>query len=193
MDAYHLTCHVPKLSQNKIFNKYKWECTKCQNITKNAVEKHPLGVRNEGYEKKQADSTNEVTTSTDILPTVAPSRNIDPKTAQKPDTILNKKMDVAKPITKMETQTKKCVSILDDDIPDVANWSCEKVTEYIKQYFPKEAHIFRDQEIDGSSLLLLKRSDVVSHFPVKLGPAIRIYSFIVKLQTKSNDPRLTWM
>ena len=79
-----------------------------------------------------------------------------------------------------------------DDIPDVKEWSVEQVYEYFSKHFPKEAHVFKDEEIDGRSLLLLKRSDVVKKLPIKLGPSLRIYSLILKIQAQLNDPTLGW-
>lgn len=80
----------------------------------------------------------------------------------------------------------------DNDIPDVKEWSVEQVYEYFSKHFPKEAHVFKDEEIDGRSLLLLKRSDVVKKLPIKLGPSLRIYSLILKIQAQLNDPTLGW-
>ncbi|XP_061401260.1 polyhomeotic-like protein 2 [Musca vetustissima] len=82
-----------------------------------------------------------------------------------------------------------------EDIPDVQlvkNWSVDKVYEYFCKQFPKEAYIFKDEEIDGRSLLLLKRSDVVKKLPLKLGPSLRLYSAILKIQAQSNDNTLGW-
>ncbi|KAM7342025.1 L(3)mbt interactor in ovarian somatic cells [Cochliomyia hominivorax] len=79
-----------------------------------------------------------------------------------------------------------------DDIPDVKEWSVDQVYEYFCKHFPKEAHVFKDEEIDGRSLLLLKRSDVVKKLPIKLGPSLRIYSLILKIQAQLNDPTLGW-
>ncbi|XP_075167451.1 L(3)mbt interactor in ovarian somatic cells [Haematobia irritans] len=79
-----------------------------------------------------------------------------------------------------------------DDIPDVKNWSVDDVYSYFSKQFPKEAFVFKDQEIDGRSLLLLKRSDIVKKLPLKLGPSLRIYSVILKIQSQLNDPTLGW-
>lgn len=79
-----------------------------------------------------------------------------------------------------------------DDIPDVKDWSVDQVYDYFHKHFPKEAHVFKDEEIDGRSLLLLKRSDVVKKLPIKLGPSLRIYSLILKIQAQLNDPTLGW-
>lgn len=38
------------------------------------------------------------------------------------------------------------------------------------------------QEIDGASLLLLKRADVLSTLGLKLGPAVKIFRHISNLQ-----------
>ena len=43
------------------------------------------------------------------------------------------------------------------------------------------------QEIDGQSLLLLKRSDVLTGLNLKLGPALKIYQHVAKLQTVGID------
>lgn len=34
---------------------------------------------------------------------------------------------------------------IDPTIPDATNWTYEEVYQYFAQYFPEEAHIFRDQ------------------------------------------------
>lgn len=48
--------------------------------------------------------------------------------------------------------------------------------------FGSEAVTFKDQEIDGKSLLLMKRSDVITGLNLKVGPALKIFSFINHLQ-----------
>lgn len=79
-----------------------------------------------------------------------------------------------------------------DTIPDVSAWTYNQIHDYFEKLFPKEAYIFKDQEIDGTSLLLMTRSDMFK-FNLKLGPALNIYRHIVMLQTRSYDPRKTWM
>ncbi|XP_054730530.1 uncharacterized protein LOC129239207 [Anastrepha obliqua] len=78
------------------------------------------------------------------------------------------------------------------DVPDVKDWNIDQVASYFAKYFPNEAHVFKEHEIDGTSLLLLKRSDVIKKLPIKLGPSLRIYSLILKIQTQLNDPTLGW-
>lgn len=83
--------------------------------------------------------------------------------------------------------------IFRQEIPDASNWSFEEVFQYFYQYFPKSAHIFKEQEIDGPCLLLMKRTDILDGLNLSLGTALKIYSHINMLQTRNNDPRLTWM
>lgn len=90
------------------------------------------------------------------------------------------------------TLNRRYISEEPDNVPDVKSWSVDQVADYFAKYFPNEAHVFRDQEIDGMSLLLLKRSDIVMKLPFKLGPSLRLYSFILKIQTKLNDSTLGW-
>lgn len=77
-------------------------------------------------------------------------------------------------------------------MPDVKDWTVDEVSQYIAKYFPNEASVFKDNEIDGQSLLLLKRSDVVKKLPLKLGPSLRIYNLILKLQSNVDDNTLGW-
>jgi hypothetical protein len=64
-----------------------------------------------------------------------------------------------------------------------SEWSPEEVENFIHFVgFTEEAVLFRDQEIDGMSLLLFKRTDVLDHMPMKLGPALKIYGHIQRLQ-----------
>ncbi|CAB4002524.1 histone acetyltransferase KAT6A-like, partial [Paramuricea clavata] len=66
------------------------------------------------------------------------------------------------------------------------NWDKTDVVEYIKSLgFPKEAAVFEEQEIDGPSLMLMSRTDLVTSLQFKLGPALKIYANIAKLQVQT--------
>lgn len=58
---------------------------------------------------------------------------------------------------------------------------------YYIQYigFEKEAERFREEAVDGKSLMLLNRSDILNGFGIKLGPAIKMFAYIHDLQTKN--------
>ncbi|EDS38204.1 conserved hypothetical protein [Culex quinquefasciatus] len=75
---------------------------------------------------------------------------------------------------------------------NVQNWTCEEVYRYFMHHFPDYAHLFKEQEIDGPSLVLMRKSDVLS-FGLKLGPAITLYQRIVMMQNNDPDFRLTWI
>lgn len=77
-------------------------------------------------------------------------------------------------------------------VPDASKWSAHDVYVFFAERFPKEALVFQEQEIDGVSLLLMRRSDVIQGLGFKLGPALRIYKQILMLQTRDTDPTLTW-
>lgn len=71
-----------------------------------------------------------------------------------------------------------------DIVPDAKGWSIDEVERFLVHVgFPDQATAFRDQEIDGRSLLLMKRSDVLTGLSLKLGPALKIYNHIKRLQT----------
>ncbi|KAL0993248.1 hypothetical protein UPYG_G00105180 [Umbra pygmaea] len=60
-------------------------------------------------------------------------------------------------------------------------WSVADVASYITAAgFPEQAGAFRTQEIDGKSLLLMQRSDVLTGLSIRLGPALKIYERHVK-------------
>ncbi|XP_030062587.1 sterile alpha motif domain-containing protein 13 [Microcaecilia unicolor] len=70
--------------------------------------------------------------------------------------------------------------------PDPADWAVVDVVNYFRSAgFEEQAIAFQEQEIDGKSLLLMTRSDVLTGLSLKLGPALKIYEYHVKpLQTQ---------
>ncbi|KAJ8277798.1 hypothetical protein GJAV_G00080180 [Gymnothorax javanicus] len=71
-------------------------------------------------------------------------------------------------------------------LPDPADWAVTDVVNYFRAAgFEEQASAFQDQEIDGKSLLLMTRNDVLTGLSIKLGPALKIYEYHVKpLQTQ---------
>lgn len=79
-----------------------------------------------------------------------------------------------------------------ENIPDCRQWDCDEVyTYFMGTTTPEIAQLLKDNEIDGDALLLMKRDDVL-RFDLKLGIALRLYSQIVSLQYKNNNPILVW-
>lgn len=67
------------------------------------------------------------------------------------------------------------------------DWSVDDVADFITSIgFPDESLIFRKEEIDGKSLLLLRRNDVLTGLSMRLGTALKVYSYIYKLQASTN-------
>ncbi|KAG4079453.1 hypothetical protein HA402_005150 [Bradysia odoriphaga] len=80
-------------------------------------------------------------------------------------------------------------NIIDDtnDIPDASAWTLNEVYEYFMKIFPRHAHVFEDEEIDGQALYQLKREDIVGRFRLKVGPSLKIYAYILAMQKKREN------
>ncbi|XP_059485145.1 zinc finger protein DPF3 [Neocloeon triangulifer] len=64
-----------------------------------------------------------------------------------------------------------------DEIGDVVEWTASDLATYFKDKgFHDEAKIMEEQEVDGKSLLLMSRLDVLRGLKLKLGPALRMYT-----------------
>ncbi|RWS15666.1 hypothetical protein B4U79_09179 [Dinothrombium tinctorium] len=63
------------------------------------------------------------------------------------------------------------------------DWSVADVETFIRCVgFPELTKAFKEQNIDGVSLLLLTRKDVLTGLSLKLGPALKLYGHIQTLQ-----------
>lgn len=73
------------------------------------------------------------------------------------------------------------------DKADPVDWSVRDVVDYFTEAgFPEQATAFQEQEIDGKSLLLMQRADVLTGLSIRLGPALKIYEYHVKLLQRSH-------
>ncbi|KAM4750474.1 sterile alpha motif domain-containing protein 1 [Anableps anableps] len=67
------------------------------------------------------------------------------------------------------------------------DWTVSDVVSYFTAVgFPEQAAAFRTQEIDGKSLLLMQRNDVLTGLSIKLGPALKIYERYIKVLQKTH-------
>ncbi|XP_058381508.1 sterile alpha motif domain-containing protein 1 [Diceros bicornis minor] len=65
---------------------------------------------------------------------------------------------------------------------DPVEWTVMDVVEYFTEAgFPEQATAFQEQEIDGKSLLLMQRTDVLTGLSIRLGPALKIYEHHIKV------------
>ncbi|EEC09857.1 lethal(3)malignant brain tumor, putative [Ixodes scapularis] len=70
----------------------------------------------------------------------------------------------------------------------VAGWSVAQVATFIGSLpgCQATAKIFRDEQIDGEALLLLGQGDLVRTLRLKLGPALKVYSCILRFRATSS-------
>ncbi|XP_056594782.1 sterile alpha motif domain-containing protein 1 [Triplophysa dalaica] len=67
------------------------------------------------------------------------------------------------------------------------DWTVADVASYFHAAgFPEQALAFRTQEIDGKSLLLMQRNDVLTGLSIRLGPALKIYERHVKVLQRNH-------
>ncbi|XP_061604765.1 sterile alpha motif domain containing 1a [Phyllopteryx taeniolatus] len=70
---------------------------------------------------------------------------------------------------------------------NLLQWTVADVASYFADAgFPEQALAFRTQEIDGKSLLLMQRSDVLTGLSIRLGPALKIYERHIKVLQRSH-------
>ncbi|XP_015275098.1 PREDICTED: atherin-like [Gekko japonicus] len=65
---------------------------------------------------------------------------------------------------------------------DPVEWTVSDVVDYFTEAgFAEQASAFQEQEIDGKSLLLMQRTDVLTGLSIRLGPALKIYEYHIKV------------
>ncbi|XP_068277798.1 sterile alpha motif domain-containing protein 1 [Nyctibius grandis] len=80
-----------------------------------------------------------------------------------------------------------CAAGRKEKAADPVEWSVRDVVDYFTEAgFPEQATAFQEQEIDGKSLLLMQRADVLTGLSIRLGPALKIYEYHVKLLQRSH-------
>uniref|UniRef100_H3CYL6 Sterile alpha motif domain containing 1a n=1 Tax=Tetraodon nigroviridis TaxID=99883 RepID=H3CYL6_TETNG len=79
------------------------------------------------------------------------------------------------------------VSVKKEMSQNLLQWTVADVASYFSAAgFPEQAVAFRAQEIDGKSLLLMQRSDVLTGLSIRLGPALKIYERHVKVLQRTH-------
>lgn len=79
------------------------------------------------------------------------------------------------------------VSMKKEMSQNLLQWTVADVASYFSAAgFPEQAVAFRTQEIDGKSLLLMQRSDVLTGLSIRLGPALKIYERHVKVLQRTH-------
>lgn len=82
------------------------------------------------------------------------------------------------------TSLPGCVNGRSPDLPsNPATWSVEQVVRYVRSTdCINYANIFLEQEIDGRALMLLSRDSLMQLFHMKLGPTVKMCSYIAELK-----------
>lgn len=188
--GYHMGCHRPKVLEKPVG---KWVCQRCQEemgiVDANSNDSvYSISATNATSTKKTC-KTNDAASTNDMLPskcTVDGASGLPtPCDSPIPDAQQNKHSYGMLFGIKLNSFLDDKENLSITGIPDATNWSIEDVEKYLCSVgFTDQAKSFREQEIDGRSLLLMKRNDVLTGLALKLGPALKIYNYVKQLQLK---------
>lgn len=159
--GYHMQCHVPDV---KYKPQGKWVCSECME---------------DGVEVDDADENeNNVVDST--------VRSDTDSFSSRRDSYDSESVNSKRRRLNRDSSSPLVIKIPkpEDPYPDASQWTVTDVVNFFQEKgFEEQANAFKDQEIDGHSLLLLKRSDVLQGLSLRLGPALKIYNHVMRLQT----------
>ncbi|KAL3869037.1 hypothetical protein ACJMK2_041781 [Sinanodonta woodiana] len=169
--GYHTKCHQPEVEEKP---QGKWVCSRCLSD----------GVRLEDIETSisPADSTTfdlyDSGSTIDLLPPSCSNESSSLGETSTTDRRLQNDSLVTRPKFPRQISRPQL---------DASEWTVDDVVRFFRDLgFEKQAEAFREQEIDGKSLLLMKRNDVLTGLAIRLGPALKIYQHVMKLQTNGH-------
>ncbi|XP_071844816.1 histone acetyltransferase KAT6A-like isoform X2 [Apostichopus japonicus] len=179
--GYHMICHQPPLTEKP---SGKWVCSLCE---KEEEEMDYSSSPSVPSEAQPTNSDNDAPASTSMATSPSlPNGNEEPTERQYESSSRSVSTEVA---TANQSQTANLPeqSARDTALPKIqgnlAKWNIDQVADYFKSLgFTDQCTAFIEQEIDGQSLLLLKRLDVLTGLSFKLGPALKIYKHVSRLQ-----------
>lgn len=72
---------------------------------------------------------------------------------------------------------------------NVRHWTASQVADWLKEQgnYEREADIFRENEIDGCALMLLKNYNLLIDAKIKIGPAVKILEKVRILQASMDS------
>ncbi|XP_041359765.1 histone acetyltransferase KAT6B-like [Gigantopelta aegis] len=165
--GYHTNCHQPNVSEKPLG---KWVCSECESDGVSAKALDSQEVDGSLY-PREGKLENEAGPSFLHTPCDSP---IDDRPEDSRDDTASSTWKYLPREPRLEGQI----------YPNASDWSIDDVVTFFKSVgFDEQAEAFREQEIDGKSLLLMKRSDVLTGLSIKLGPALKIYVHVKCLQT----------
>uniref|UniRef100_A0A8D9A0V1 Atherin n=1 Tax=Cacopsylla melanoneura TaxID=428564 RepID=A0A8D9A0V1_9HEMI len=82
---------------------------------------------------------------------------------------------------------------IDESVPDCTKWTAADVFEYLSAYLkPELCKPLLDGDVDGSALLLLKRSDCIRNLGLPLGFSLKLWTHVKRLQTRRSEIEIYW-
>lgn len=194
-DAYHNSCHVPKIPSK---SSTKWKCGHCSDKFNDKPEKTDKLLKNKEQKDTKDIKDKEIKDLKLMKELKEPLLSI---ITSRPDTPTNP--STLPPVLSPQVSPSRSLvdgidllsrDTIDPNIPDASDWTSEQVYQYFARLFgPKEVEVFRNQDIDGHALLLMSRSDVLSGLDLLLGPALKIYRHVLKLQLRRDDTKFYWL
>ncbi|XP_067006833.2 histone acetyltransferase KAT6B [Anabrus simplex] len=162
---YHLSCHTPRVP-DKSKNNGAWLCFRC------------------GPPPKQKPNS-QVGNCSNMV--------IDSSTLSSPTSPRSPVPDATPACYPSSVHSVESDDHVDDSIPDVKGWTEQQVFMYLEeQGCSEQAEAFLRNCIDGDALLLLRRQDVLHGMGLKLGPALKVYRHVQRLQIRRSEAHLFW-
>lgn len=177
--GYHMNCHNPPIKEKPTGI---WVCCQC------VLE---LGVDGEQNDDGNNNDTDQDLNLDDSLPAAdgggascLPTPNESPVHLSEDAEDDNNK-DCVHVNGDVAVLVPRLAGTLDLEVPDACEWTILDVVQFFSEIgFVEQAEAFKQQEIDGKALLLMTRMDVLTGLSIKLGPALKIFVHVQRLQTK---------
>lgn len=197
--GYHMSCHRPQVTEKP---SGKWVCGECTSdgvLAEDLERKEKERQQEKEREREQQQMAENLRAPLPVAPihitikqesgsTLPPTPAESPTLAEEAGR--RPRFDPFDPGAGRRLLSKEPRLLPDGSYPDATEWSVNDVAEFFTcAGFPEQAEVFREQEIDGRSLLLLKRSDIITGMSLKLGPALKIHRHVQKLQLAGMSPR----
>lgn len=74
----------------------------------------------------------------------------------------------------------------DPSIPDISDWSVDQITAYLssKGFDEEVCQAFRNNKLNGSRILQMKRADFCRDIGLKLGDSVTVFQTVLRLQAR---------
>ncbi|XP_025110824.1 histone acetyltransferase KAT6A-like [Pomacea canaliculata] len=187
--GFHMNCHNPQVMEKP---SGKWVCLECteDGVVAEELERKEQERGMELVEEREQEIEHEAASPPSDLPPFPAQglvkhksgSGLPPTPAESPTEEAGARFERADQ-GPSRRKLSKVPRLIGNTYPDASDWSIDDVVHFFTSAgFSEQALAFRDQEIDGKSLLLMKRSDVLTGLSIKLGPALKIHRHVQRLQ-----------